>query len=169
MRTILPFERVGRRRARVLQDPLAHLPGQVEAGPVALEQVDRAAGLLVVAKPAAVALGEDPVERVLACVPERRVAHVVAEPDRLGQILVQPQRAGDDAGDGGRLERVRHPCADVVAGRVDEDLGLPFQAPKRLRVRDAVAVALERSAQPALLFGRLAATRLVRRNGQRRQ
>ena len=37
------------------------------------------------------------VEGVLARVPERRVAHVVTEADRLDEVLVQPQRAGDDA------------------------------------------------------------------------
>ena len=86
------------------------------------------------------------VERVLAGVAERRMAHVVAEPDRLDEVLVQPQRPRDDAGDPGRLERVRHARAVVVAGRVDEDLRLALQAAERLRVEDAVAVALERRA-----------------------
>jgi len=31
----------------------------------------------------------------------------------------------------------------MVAGRVDEDLRLPFEPPERLRVEDAVTVALE--------------------------
>ena len=57
---------------------------------------------------------------------ERRVAHVVAEADRLDEVLVQPKRAGDDARDRGRLERVRHPRAVVVALRVDEDLVFPL-------------------------------------------
>ena len=94
--------------------------------------------------------GEQRVERRLAGVAERRVAHVVAEPDRLGQVLVQPQRARDDAGDAGRLERVRHARAVVVAGGVDEDLRLALQPAERLRVEDAVAVALERRPDEAL-------------------
>ena len=57
------------------------------------------------------------VERLLACVPERRVTEIVAEPDRLDEILVQAERAGDAAGDAGRLERVREPGAEVVAAR----------------------------------------------------
>ena len=56
------------------------------------------------------------------------------------------ERARDDARDAGRLERVRHPRAVVVARRVDEDLRLALQAPERLRVEDPVAVALKRRA-----------------------
>ena len=88
--------------------------------------------------------GEHLVEGLLAGVAERRVAEVVAERDRLGQVLVQPQRPGDGARDPGGLERVREPRAVVVALRVDEDLGLVLEAPERLAVDDAVAVALER-------------------------
>ena len=40
-------------------------------------------------KVAAEALAQAAVEHVLADVPERRMAEVVAEPDRLGEVLVQ--------------------------------------------------------------------------------
>ena len=103
-------------------------------------------------KPPAEALAQALVERLLARVAERRVAHVVAEADRLRQVLVQAQRPGDAARDPGRLERVRHARAVVVAGRVDEDLRLALQPPERLRVEDPVAVALERRPQPAFLL-----------------
>ena len=109
------------------------------------------------------------VERLLAGVAERRVAGVVAEPDRLDEILVQPQRAGDDAGDPGRLERVGHARAVVVAGRVDEDLRLALQPPERLRVDDPVAVALERRAHVRLGLGPQPAARLVRAHRERRE
>ena len=90
------------------------------------------------------------VERLLAGVPERRVPEVVAEPDRLDEVLVQPQRPRDAARDPGRLERVGQARAVVVAGRVDEDLRLVHQAPERLGVDDPVAVALERRPQARL-------------------
>ena len=109
------------------------------------------------------------VERVLAGVAERRMTHVVPEPDRLGQVLVQPERPGDDARDRRRLERVGHPRAVVVALRVDEDLRLPLQPAERLRVDDPVAVALERRPHAALLLFALAAARLVGAHGERRQ
>ena len=79
------------------------------------------------------------------------------------------QRARDDARDAGRLERVGHARAVVVAGRVDEDLRLALQPAERLRVEDAVAVALERRADAALLLGAGAPARLVRAHGERRE
>ena len=115
------------------------------------------------------ALVQRVVERLLARMPERRVPHVVAEPDRLHEVLVQPQRPSHDARDRGRLERVRHPRAVVVALGVDEDLRLALQPPERLRVDDAVAVALERRADARLLLRTLAALRLERADGERRQ
>ena len=77
---------------------------------------------------------------------ERRVAQVVAERDRLGQLLVQAQHLGDGPRDLRHLEGVGQPRAVVVAGRREEDLRLVLQAPERLAVDDAVAVALERRA-----------------------
>ena len=120
-------------------------------------------------KPAAEPLAQAAVELVFARVAERWVTHVVPEPDRLGQVLVQPQRPRDDAGDAGRLERVRDPRPVVVAGRVDEDLGLPFQPPERLRVDDPVAIALERRPYAALVLLASAAPRLVGADGERRE
>ena len=122
---------------------------------VALEHVDDPQRVLVVAEAPAEALVQRTVERLLAGVPERRMAEVVAQPDRLGQVLVQPQRPRDGARDPGGLERVGEPRAVVVALRVDEHLRLVLEPPEGLRVDDPVAVALERRAQ--------AAWRLVRR------
>ena len=85
------------------------------------------------------------------------MAGVVAEADRLDEILVQREGPRDDAGDAGRLERVRHPRAVVVADRIDEDLRLALQAAERLRVDDAVAIALERRAHLGLGLGSEAA------------
>ena len=48
-------------------------------------------------KAEAEALAKGGVERFLARVPERGMPEVVAETDRLGQILVQAQRPGDAA------------------------------------------------------------------------
>ena len=120
-------------------------------------------------KPSRAALAQQLVERLLARVAERRMAEIVAEPDRLDEILVQPERPRDAARDARRLERVREPRAEVVALGVDEDLRLVPQPAERLRVDDAVAVALERRAQPALVLCVRAAAALVRANGERRQ
>ena len=71
--------------------------------------------MLVVLEAAPGALAEAAVQGLLAGVAEGRMAEVVAEPDRLGQVLVQPERARDGARDAGRLERVREARPIVVA------------------------------------------------------
>jgi hypothetical protein len=86
-------------------------------------------------------------------VAEGRVAEVVAQADRLDEVLVERERAGDRARDLRHLERVCHAGAVVVALRCDEHLRLVLQAAKRLAVHDPVAVALQRRAQRAVLLG----------------
>ncbi len=138
----LALERLRLLRARVREDAVAHLMGEVEPPRDAQR-------LLVVAEPPAERCVESVVERLLARVAERRVAGVVTKADRLDEILVEAERPRDDARDGRRLERVRHPGAVVIAFRIDEDLRLPLQPAERLRVHEAVAVALKRGADGA--------------------
>ena len=109
------------------------------------------------------------VERLLTGVAERRVAEIVPEADRLDEVLVQPQCAGDAARDPGRLERVGEPGAVMVAGRIDEDLGLVHQPSEGLRVHDAVAVALKRRAQEARLLRLRPPARLEGAHRKRRE
>ena len=118
-------------------------------------------------KAAAEPLPQRLVQSVLPGVPERRVPGVVPEPDPLDEVLVEPQRARDDARDRRGLERVRHARAVVVALRVDEDLGLSLQPAERLRVHDPVAVALERRSDAARLLVALASASLVRPDSER--
>ena len=165
----LALERVRLVRPGVVEDPVAHLVRQVEAAAVALEHVDDPERVLVVAEAPVEALAQRLVERLLAGVPERRVPEVVAEPDRLDEVLVQPQRPGHAARDPGGLERVGQAGAVVVAGGVDEDLRLVHQPPERLGVHDPVAVALERRAQQARLLLARAPARLVGAHGERRE
>ena len=103
------------------------------------------------------ARAHDVVERLLAGVTERRVPGVVTEADRLDEILVQAQGPCDDPRDRGRLERVRHPRAVVIAVGIDEDLRLPLEPTERLRMHEAIAVALKRRAHTARLLGHDAA------------
>jgi hypothetical protein len=101
-------------------------------------------------------------------VPERRVAEIVPQADRLDQVLVQIERAGHRARDLRDLQRVGQPRAEVVALRRYEHLRLVLQPPERLAVHDPVAIALQRRAQPAVLLGHAPAGR-PRARGQRRQ
>ena len=84
---------------------------------------------------------------------ERRVAEIVGQRHRLAEILVEPQRAADGAGDLRHLERMGEPRAVVVALVIDEDLRLVLQPPERRRMDDAVAVALERAAAGRFRLG----------------
>ena len=114
------------------------------------------------------ALAHARVEHLLADVAERRVAEVVAEPDRLGQVLVEPQRPRHVARDPAGLERVREPGAVVVALGRDEHLRLVLEPPERLGVHDPVAVALERRAVVGVGLLAQPAGR-VRARGERRE
>ena len=73
---------------------------------------------------------------------ERRVAEIVGERQRLGEVLVEPQRAGDRAGDLRDFEAVGEPRAVMVALVIDEHLRLVVEPAEGGRVQDAVAVAL---------------------------
>src|SRR5918997_494958 len=115
------------------------------------------------------ALAPGAVEHVLADVAERWVAEVVAEPDRLREVLVETQRAGDRARDLRGLERVRQPRAVVIALGRDEHLRLVLEPAERLAVDDPVAVALERRAQPAVLLRPRAVGRVRARGGGRQR
>ncbi len=86
---------------------------------------------------------EAAIERALAGMPERRMAEVVGERQRLGQVLVEAERAGERARDLGDLERVGQPGAEMIAFVEDEDLGLVREPAKGGGMDDAVAVAPE--------------------------
>src|SRR5205807_2193112 len=98
-----------------------------------------------------VSMRRDPVAPRIAISSTGR-AEVVTEPDRLDEVLIEPQCAGDTARDPRRLERMREPCAEMVALGIDEDLRLVAQPAERFGMDDPVAVALERRSQPAFLL-----------------
>ena len=169
MRTIFPSRVAGSPGPVWLRIPSRTSTVRLSPAPVLLEDVDQAQRLLVVAEMASESLLEDGVERLLTRVPERRVPEVVPEGDRLGQVLVQPERAGDDARDPRRLERVCEPRAEVIPARGHEHLRLVLEPAERLRVDDAIAVALEGRPQPTLVLRYRPPTRLVGANRERRQ
>src|SRR5437867_7303359 len=75
---------------------------------------------------------------------EGRVAEIVSQGDRLGQLLVEAQDFRNRTGDLRHFERMRQACSIVIAGRREEHLRLVLQAAERLAMDDAVAVALKR-------------------------
>ena len=135
----LPLKRLRQTAvAAMAKDAHAHLIGQVQPLPVLFEDVHHTQRLLVVAEGPARHLAE----RDLPGMAEGRVPQIVAEGDRLGQILVQPQGARDRPRDARDLERVRHAGAVVVALRLQKDLRLVHQTAEGFAVQDAVGIAL---------------------------
>ena len=91
----------------------------------------------------AAGIGHRRLQRVLAGMAEGRMADIVGEAERLGQILVEAERAGHGPADLRDFEAVGQADPEMVAVGRDEDLGLVAQAPERDRMDDPVAVALE--------------------------
>ena len=128
----------------MLDQAFQRLPGEVQPveGRIApLERGDDAQRLRVVVEAAAVL--EAAVERALAGMAERRMAEIVRERQRLGEVLVEPERARERAGDLGDLQGMGQPGAVMVALVEDEHLRLVRQPAERRRMDDAVAVAPE--------------------------
>ena len=101
------------------------------------------------------------VERPLAGMAERRMAEVVGERQRLGQILIEPQLAGERAGDLGHFQGVGQAGAVVIAFVEHENLGFVLQTPESRGMNHPVAVAPERAAGPAWRLRKLPAAAQV--------
>src|SRR5262249_59063140 len=86
---------------------------------------------------------EAAIERSLAGMPEGGMAQIVSERQRLGQILIETERAGERARDLGDLEGVGQPGAKMIPFVEDEDLGLVRESAKCGGVDDAVTVTPE--------------------------
>ena len=128
----------------MLDQALQRLPGEIEPVELrvaALERGDDAQRLRVVVE--AAEAGQRGVERALAGVAERRMAEIVRKRHRLRQVLVEPERARQRAGDLHDFERVGQPRAVMVALVIDEHLRLVGEPAEGGGMDDAVAVAAE--------------------------
>jgi len=123
---------------------------QVESAPIPFQMIDDTKTLLAVPE-AREGFGQ----RCLTGVPERRVSEIVAETDRLDEVLVEKEGPADGTSYLRDLEGVGETGSVVVASGSDEDLGLVHQPAKTLGVEDTVAVALKRGPQFTLWFQRL--------------
>ena len=138
----------------------------VEALPVLLELVHHPQALHIVLE----AAGRELIQRPLSGVAEGGVAKVVGEADGLGQVLIEPQRPGDGAGDLGDFQRVGQAGAVEVALRREEDLRFLLEPPERLAVEHPVTVPLEHRADGVLFLRPLPAPACIaerRPRGQR--
>jgi len=83
------------------------------------------------------------IERSLTSMTEWRMAEIVRERQRFGEVLVQSECARERAGNLRDLKRMRQSRAIVITLVIDEDLRLVRQPAKRSGVDDSVAVAPE--------------------------
>jgi iron-sulfur cluster assembly accessory protein len=131
-------------RAVMFDEPFQGLPSQIESieGRVAgLELGDDAQRLGVVIE--AAVRSHQFVEHILASVAKRRVAKVMRKRKRLGEIVVEAERAGKRARDLAHLQRMGEPGTEMVALVRNEDLRLVGEPPEGGAMDDAVAVALK--------------------------
>ena len=135
----------------------------VKSGVAPLELGDDAQAMAVMIE--APLLGHAGVEGVFSGMSEGRVAEVVAERDRLGEVVVEFQRPGERACDLRHLDRVGQAGAKMIAVVIDENLGLMREAPEGGRMDDAVAVPLELRARRRRRLGDEAAGRTRRVGG----
>ena len=121
----------------------ADFPRQVQAGEIRvflLQFLDDAETLPVMLE---TAVGfHQAIQHGFALVTKGRMAEIVRQRNRLRQVPVQAQGAGEVARDGGDLDRVGQPGAEMIAGAVEKDLRLVFQPAEGAGMDDPVAVAL---------------------------
>src|SRR5450631_2812807 len=82
-------------------------------------------------------------EHILARVAERRVAKIMGERKRLGEIVIEAKRAGERAGNLTDFERMGESCPEMIALVRNKDLCLMGEPPEGRAMDDAVAVTLK--------------------------
>ena len=143
-----------RHRPVVLDHPFQGLPGQVQSvkgGVAPLQPRDHAEGLHVVIK--ARVFGHATMQLILARMTERRMAEVVRQGHRLGEIGVQTQRLGQGPRDLRHLKAMGQAGAVIVALMRHKDLGLLLQASEGAGVDDPVPVPGEGRPDAAFRLG----------------
>ena len=127
----------------MFEHALPRFEGQVDAvviGVALFKVVHHPQALQVVLEPA---MGlHAPVQRILPGVPERGVAEVMGQRDRLHQVFVDAQRPGNRTPQLRHLQRMREPRAKQISLVVQKNLGLVNQPTECRRMHDAVTVTL---------------------------
>ncbi len=129
----------------MLEKSVPRLVGEVQATNSLgsdLQKVDDAKALAVVLEPTVVT--QESVEHALPRVTEGRVAQIVGENNRLGQVLVRAECTSHGASDLRHLQGMGETVSKVVPLMANEDLRLVLEPPERGRVDDAVTIPLKR-------------------------
>jgi len=92
---------------------------------------------------------EGHIQRLFSRVAKGRMANVVSQGERFGQLVVEAKGDGDRPGDLNYLQRVRQPAAEVIsrqfAGHASEDLGFAGKPAKGTRMQDSRGIPRKRS------------------------
>ena len=134
----------------MLGEPLQRFPAEVQSiefGIGCFQPGDDADRMGIVVE--AAGSRERGAQRILAGMAERRMAEVVSEAQRLGQVLVEAERPRHRPADLRHFQAVRQADPVVVAVRRDEHLSFMAEAAEGDRVDQAVPVALENIARAA--------------------
>ena len=125
-----------------------------------LQRCDDAQGLGIVIE---AAMGfQASIQRPLAGVPKRRMAEIMRQRQRFGEILVETELPGQSARDLRDFERVRQPGAVMIAFMEHEYLRFMLQAAKSGGMDHPVAIAPKRAAGPARRLGEQPSAAAVR-------
>ena len=90
------------------------------------------------------------------------MAEIMGQTDRLGQVLVETQGAGNGAANLGDLDGMGQAGAEHIALVIDEHLGFVFKPAKRGRVYDSIPIPLILIAVNHVIFGMRAASGVMR-------
>src|SRR5262249_43126198 len=107
------------------------------------------------------------IKRAFAGMAERRMAKIVSQRQRLGQIFVKPQPPRQRARDLRDFKRVGEPRPVMIALVENENLGFVLQSAEGGGMDDAVAIAAKSAAALARRFGMKPAAAAVRVAGIR--
>ena len=117
-------------------------------GVALLEVLDDAQGMKIVVEAAAVA-AQAAVESALSRVAKGRMADIVNQCERFGEIFVEAERAGGSACYLGDLNGMGQAASEVVGSAAGEHLRLTSQTAEGARLHDALAITLEGRARGA--------------------
>ena len=133
-------------RCPVVENPVPHLPGQIQSFSVLFQDLHHTDALPEMSKSQRTDFIQNPLPRVT----EGCVSEVMPECDGIAQIVIEPERLRDCPGKLRDLQRMGQTSTVMVAHRRDKDLRLMCQSAKRLAVQNPVTISLVDASDVAL-------------------
>jgi len=132
---------------RVFDDALANAKRKIQPAMrcIALLEVFNDPQCVNVMVESATMTFESAVQSTLSSMPKWRMTDIMHQRQRLGEILMQPERSRSRTSDLRYLNGMREPTAEVVGSSTRKHLRLARKAPKRPCLHNALTIPLERS------------------------